>query len=304
MSLEDISTEIGAAVETARTAFEPKLLDVIQDPASELPAAPVLLIPEGMTAQSVKVFVDEWRTEPERRKGVAVVTTLDSFVALVNRFKDAGSAVFCDSEPSSPKLIGVLNYHPPQNAAPRYNDHRVLYRFPVAEEWMTWTGSDGNSYPQADFAAFIEAHIADVADPSQAGDSVKELCKTLGVELASPARLMALSRGLAVNVGAKVAQAVNLTTGEASIRFETEHSGPDGAPLKIPGAFLLALPVFRSGERYQVAARLRYRVLGGAIVWSFSLHRTDIVFDHAIGEAAKKAQTGTDLPLYFGTPEV
>jgi hypothetical protein len=48
---------------------------------------------------------------------------------------------------------------------------------------------------------------------------------------------------------------------------------------------------------------LRYKVLGGKIVWSYQLYRPELVMREVMSLAAEKAADDTGLPMYEGTPE-
>src|SRR5207237_2152960 len=128
-----------------------------------------------------------------------------------------------------------------------------------SDEWKAWTASNGKQMSQADFAAFLEDRVVDVTDPSSALDTVRKVMEALLCTFASPSRLLDLARGLTVRINSVVVSAQNLKSGESVLRFETTHADERGAPLEIPGAFLVTLPVFRGNEAYQLAARLRYR---------------------------------------------
>lgn len=262
-----------------------------------------VILPAGLEPYSIKELVDEYRTVPERRKGTASLQDLASFVAHANRFKCETSAIFAD--PTKPSLVSVLDYHPagPKNEDARHGGHRGLYLFPLSDEWKAWKDLDKKPLGQAEFAEMVETRITDFADPAGAGESAKTLSQLVGCQFASPSRLLELSRGLTVRVGARVQNATNLATGEASMRFESAHSDEAGAPLKVPGAFLIAVPVFRSGAMYQLAARLRYRVQGPSVTWFYELYRPERAFDHAFREACDTAQKETDLPLFVGSAE-
>lgn len=87
------------------------------------------------------------------------------------------------------------------------------------------------------------------------------------------------------------------------MQFSEQHQDEKGAPLKVPGAFLLGIQVFKGGALYQVPARLRYRVTNQVVSWSFALYRTDVLFQHAFTEACETAKAQTELPLFVGSPE-
>ena len=270
------------------------------------PGVPVASVPRGRDVLSMKRFVDEYAGKPDRRSGTAEVCSVPSFCELVNRFKDTDSAVFVDvRNEKAPKLIGVLDYNKasPNNDDARFGQHRVTYAFPLSDPWKAWT-TPREPMNQAAFAEFLEDRILDVMDPAAAGMSAMELARSLGISLASPSQLLDLSRGLKVRVERKAGAAVTLASGETSISFEETHKGEDGGALKVPGAFVVAVPVFRGGsEVFQLAIRLRYRLQGSAVTWSFAPVGADRVFDAAIGGAVAFIRETTALPVFYGAPE-
>lgn len=267
-------------------------------------AVPFIALASGLELRCLQPELDKLRTRPQRRKGTAHLQTLGSLIDHVNRFKSESSVLFANPDQSTPSLTAVLNYHEAGATSPAsFGDHRGVYRFPLSDEWTAWQRSNEQKFTQEDFAAFIEDRILDVANPTSAGDSVLEFCATIGATLASPSRLMDLSRGLQVHVSAKAVQATNLSTGEGQITYTEEHKDSAGGKLGVPGAFLLAIPVFKGGAPYQVPVRLRYRLREGTITWFYSLYRTDKVFEHAFEEASKTAAEATGLPLFVGSPE-
>lgn len=302
--MKPCTTETEAAFTAAQEAFKPTILTA----TSEQQEISLLASPSEMTITSLRKFVDEALPAPRRRTGTATLGTIESFIAHVNRFKDAGSVVFARSDRAAPSLLSVLDYHhPTATGGPRFGGHRGQYLFPLSEVWQAWasTAVAGMFLSQERFADFIESRIADVlpAEEAKGSPAVEAYAAQLGCEYASPARLMALSRGLAITVGRKVANKVNLQSGEGEISFTEEHSDAQGAPLKVPGALLIRMPVFRGGAAYKVPVRLRYRVAGGAVGWNLELQRTDVIFDDAFNEAVDAVRKETELPVLFGAPE-
>lgn len=265
---------------------------------------PVLVLPSGLTARSIKEFRDQYLTAPERREGTAKLVELASLIDHVNRFKDADSALFAVPDPKRPELVAVLDYHRAGEGAPRFGRHRALYTFPLSDEWEAWTASNGKAMEQATFAAFLEDRIVDVADPGAAFSSAKKFAEALNIpSFASAAKLLSLSRGLSVHVEERATNRIDPSTGETTIFFAAEHKDDAGAPLAVPRAFLVQLPVFRGGAAYQLAVRLKYRVSGGRISWSYEIHAADKSFDDAFRESCELAAEKTGLPLFYGTPE-
>ena len=291
-----------------RSVLKPEILD-IKSPDGV--CGQVAIIPgvdssgsRTVRLESVAKFFDEYREKPMRRKGTANLADLPSLIAHINRFKDADSAIFANTDRARPSITAVLDYNlAGSDNDPRFGQHRSHYAFPVSEEWTSWTKVNGEEMDQAKFAEFIESHLVDVVEPSTAGESAKLFAEKSGVTFATPGRLLELSHGLSISVGQKVVQAINLQSGERQVQFSEEHSDQNGAPLKVPGAFLIGIPVFRADARYQVCVRLRYRKQGGLLTWSMNLWRHEEVFDHAINQACELVKAGTQLPLMVGTPE-
>jgi len=297
----------GSALEKMRQLVEesikPNLIRVT-DPVSDTDAL-AYIDRNGVHAIPASVF-DDYLEAPRFRRGTANLTDLSSFIAHVERFKDGNSAIFACDERDRPSLTAVLDYHPPEEA--RHGRHRSHFAFPLSDEWQAWTRANGAKMDMVDFAAFLEDRIIDVLHLIPGEDNLSEdlqkFINTLGGDtlIASPQKLIELSRGMKVNENSKVRQAHNLSTGEGQVLFETDHTDEHGAPLRVPSMFLIAIPVFNNGPFYRVAARLRYRATGGLKFW-FELWRADRVFDHAFTEAVERVKVETGLPVFLGAPE-
>lgn len=301
---DHLKPEAQAVAEIVHKSTEPRTLTVKDDGGAD---RTVILMPDGSggwTYDTTKGAFADYREAPERREGVASFTELDSFIAHAKRFADADSAVFADRTPSQPSLLSVLDYHKAgATSSPRFGRHRGRYAFPLADEWTAWHKSNGKAMDLESFALFLETRLADVADPAGAGDGANKFAALLSSGFASASKLLELSRGLTVHVGRKIVNHANLASGEATMSFQEEHSDAGGKPLKIPGAFLIGIPVFRAGPLYQIPARLRYRMQGGQVSFSYEMYRAEQVFDHAFGEAVDKVKAETSLPVLFGSPE-
>jgi hypothetical protein len=296
----------------------------------------VIAVPKGFEIKSVKPLLDEYLTQPERRKGTATLQDLDSFIAHGNRFKGADSALFAVADRQAPSIRCVFDYHPANDKHDdaRHGEHQAVHKFPLSDEWKAWMKADGEVMEQVEFAAFLEERAIDIIAPpanllkldpgtgeiygrevgeADAGGSfgprtpdeeLAHLVRLLGGTIATPSRMVQLSRGLEVYEQARAKQDVNLSSGERTIAFSAEHLDGEGEKIAVPNLFLIAIPVFLNGPRYRMAVRLRYRLSGGTVKWFFEVYRHEQVFDHAFSEAAEKARLETGLPLFLGTPEM
>ncbi|MGN6121696.1 MAG: DUF2303 family protein [Sphingomonas oligoaromativorans] len=307
VAAEGVITEARSLIE----AYAVPIVTSVTDPVTGTGAQALLLSGGGVRSLPVDVF-DAYLTRPRFRHGSAAMLTLDSLIDHVNRFKDAESAVFADDSRERPSITAVLDYNPAGGAldgtAPRFGKHRSTFAFPLSDEWKAWTGYDGKEMAMGDFASFVENRLPDVLyieDEDGLPEDTARLIQTLGGRdtIASPNKLLELSRGLQVHESSTVRNVVNLQSGESTIAFESQHTDGNGAPLKVPGIFMIGIPVFRSGQFYRVAARLRYRKKGGAIVFWYEMWRTDRTFDTAFAEAVERVKVETALPVYIGRPE-
>lgn len=272
-----------------------------------------LAIRSGNSVSPIKPAIfDEYRDEPRFRHGTATMLSLDSLIAHIVRFKDEASIVFANDDRAAPSLTAVLDYHgagPAADTMPRFGKHRSIFAFPLSDEWKAWNEHNAEPMSMIDFAAFLENRIIDVLFVIPGEDSLPEdvqrLVDTLGGEntVATPNKLMELARGLQINENAVVQEAVNLTSGEGIVRFQSEHTDAHGQPVKVPSLFLIGIPVFRNGPFYRIAARLRYRKAGGRLTFWYELWRTDRTFDHAFKEAVERVSVETELPVLIGKPE-
>lgn len=266
----------------------------------------VLVIPSGKTAVNLKEKMAPYLKTPERVRGTSNHHTLASFVAHFNRFKLPGSAIYASENVKNPELKGVYNYsHSPTE--PGWGDHKAVLHCRLSDEWQTWTDGSKKPMSQREFAEFIEENIDDVQpkpDLENASNAMlKDISLLLGYPFASQQEMLTLSRGIEINEGAKAASKVNLQTGERTIQYENQHLDSENKPLKIPGLFLIRIPVFLDGAPYLLPVRLRYRLQQGVVLWSYDIYREDRAFKDAYDEICAQVSTATNTLVYIGSPE-
>lgn len=268
----------------------------------------------GSGLKSLKPLIEEFRLYPERRKGTAHISTLNSFIDLANRHKSQHSAIFAATSWPNPWLTAVIDYHEKVNLddatdapqskekpKPAFCQHRIHYPFPLTEEFKAWADSDGTAMDQGEFAAFIEERVAELSQASREEETLYG--ELFGTRMATPADMLTLSRGLEVNVAGKVKQNVRLQSGETEIEFVEEHLDANGSKITVPGLFMVCVPAFLDGMAVRLPARLRYRVSGGAVTWSYQLYRWKELLRERVVADLDHARTETGLPAYEGSPE-
>jgi len=310
MATEDQTTENGALLETFALFHETAVRDASSDGEQ-----PYLIVPQGKRIESLKPILDQYRALPERRKGTAQLRDVESFIALVDRFKGDASIIYANPDRTQPSVTAVFDYSPRGGDATQadWHRHRATYAPQLSDEWKAWSARNGQQMQQAEFAAFIEDRVTDLVVPNLDDPRLKTFAGLVDGVWASPADMVRLSRGLQINVESVVKNAQVLNSGELSIVYEEVHRDGAGEPLKVPTLFRIAIPVFYAGELYGITARLRYRQNAGKITWWYQLVRPDLAFDHAFNgkqdspdekpSIVERIRQETQLPVLLGAPE-
>nr|WP_261402880.1 YfdQ family protein [Chenggangzhangella methanolivorans] len=220
--LPKTASAVEAIAKLAQAADHAQLLTIPTDGLGPglPPAVPTLYEPRSQRLTSLRPTIEEFRQEPRAREGKALVLTLASFIALMNRHKDEDSAIFAETRWPTPKLTGVVDYHK-QDHAPRHGRHTVVYEFPITEELKAWQANDGVAMGQREFAAFLEEHAAELSAPF---DGERQEFEGLFKEtFGTPSEVLALSRDLEVYVGQRVKRQERLSSGERTVEFAEEH---------------------------------------------------------------------------------
>lgn len=301
----DIGESIRRAHEAAEKYQKP-IITTIAHPVDPGVQVPIVLDKDGYSVLP-KTALADYLDHPERRTGTATLTRLDSFIAHIMRFKDADSIVFARDDRNTPALTAVLDYHREGSEGdPRFGKHRTVFNFPLSDEWKIWQKFDKAQMDQREFAEFIEDRIVDIEYVEDIDALSEEMQRYIGTtnagRIATPTRMHELSTNLEVYENSVIKQVQKLQTGEAQIRFESEHVDAAGAPVDIPALFVICIPVFAHDGYYRIVARLRYRATGGLKFW-YELWRTDLVFDDAFDKACERVKIETELPLLVGSPE-
>jgi len=284
---------------------------MMQEPDTDTEAL-VLVNNKGVFPVPKSVF-DDYRATPKARTGTAVMTRLDSFIDHVCRFKNEDSAIFA-SDGKSPSLTAIIDYHDRQNvdgdpgpALPRFCQHRTQFQFPLSEEWAAWISNNGNRMGIVELAEFLEDRINDIIvvdEDTSLSVEMRQFIAATGAKIATPTKMMELSRGISIYENSNVTDVRNLSSGEAQISFKSDHVDADGKPVSIPNMFMICIPVFANDTAYyRIAARLRYRKRAAEILFWYDLWRVDKIFQTAFDESCDRVREETGLPVFIGRSE-
>ena len=227
---------------------------------------------------------------PERPQQRVKLTTVESFVAYVNRYRTESTAVFADETVG--KFEAVLDYHgapvqrglalPPGRG---HQDHLAYYDAPHSVEWKAWAARDGQWMTQLDFAQLIESRLTDVVTPA-------------------PADLMQLALELQVHKAAEFRSEQVLQTGQTRFRYEETISGSSrGGELAIPKAFTILVPIFTGEKPQPVELLFRFRLQDAKLSLSYQIQRREQLVAQAALQVSESIRAGlhADVQFYRGT---
>lgn len=277
-----------------------------------------LFVPDGYRVEPTKPLVDAWRTRPELRAGTTTLLDLASFIQWTSRHKDEGSMIYAVDDMTAPTLTSVIDHDQAgpdaADATARFGRHRGTYAFPLSREWKEWTAACKEGMNGVEFAAFFERRIADVMPPPYGVDGagqeflstqdpeIRKLAMILNKKFATVAQIVALTRGIEINVDARATQKIDRDTGEHTIEF-AEVNGTGSDRVKPPNAFLIAIPVLANGGNILIAVHLRYRPANGKVTWFLELHQPDRVFEEVFRGALEEVEKETGIrPLRGKAP--
>lgn len=268
--------------------------------------APIAIIPDGFQVESMKRYIDEYKTKPDRRQGRLQAFDVASFIEMTNRFKGEASAVFRKSTITTTNfaasLKAVLNFDPAgaDNKAADFGDHTVAYDFPLSEELEVWIGKNKSPFNAVEFSVFLEDNIADLIVVREGMKPQVRFADADAPVFATPSDIFKLSRGIEVRSDETVVNTYRNADGSFGIQYTTTNKDAYGKPLKLPEWFCLSIPIFAGGESFLLPVRLRFRKADGAISWFYEMYRKNEVFDAAFQKACADVAAKTSLPLYNG----
>lgn len=250
------------------------------------------VIPERMKVVDLKPFIGP----PSRIKQNVEMLSVEAFCDYLARYSGPDTVIFANE--AAAQYEAVIDYHKAPivdstlsedveaRSARGNQDHRMMYRCPQSEQWMAWVLASNKLIEQETFAQFIEANLSDIKKPS--GADMLQICLQLQVH-----KKAAFESG------------IRLDNGQVQFRYSEEIRGTantKAGDLAIPADFLLNLPVFVDGKRFEQAARFKYRMEGGKLSLGYELIRPQETFRQAVKQVTTQIREGAaGLPLYQGT---
>ncbi|ANU65070.1 hypothetical protein A4V04_00560 [Burkholderiales bacterium YL45] len=225
---------------------------------------------------------------PKRITGITEFNEPESFCSFVKDYltKDSSLYMKADLDKLTFKVLAVFNDNKRETS--NWCDQRAYYVPCFSPEWKEWNQNNATKLNQVEMAEFIENHIEDIYSDRDKGVSAAEVYEAVS-NLHDCRNVTFSSR-------------VNVSNGMASFAY-TEKTGGE-KKLEVPTEFLIAIPIFASGQLHSIRVKLRYRInrnTGELTLW-FELMQIQKVFKRAIDTVADsiKKELKGQLPIYTG----
>lgn len=285
-STEIQRTLLDAAVEHLPEA---RRLDILPGPTGiDSDGVHVFALPKGVTLQQIDT--EHLLDGPRRAKGNARTDDLASFVAYLARHCNDSSVVWIDLNPltSTLRLHAVFDDH--ERGSPGWRNHAVSYSPRASVEWATWLAGNATPLCQADFAAWMENQLADVATVEG---------------LPTGADMLAMVIDFEAKQDMRIKSTVRLQSGGVQLEYVDTDDAATISRMRVFDRFAIGIPAFWGGDRYRIDARLRYRAAEGKVKFWYELIRPDRVLDAAANDVITKlrealSEEGIDAPVLMG----
>ncbi|MBF0165549.1 MAG: DUF2303 family protein [Magnetococcales bacterium] len=241
----------------------------------EVNGIPVVHLPEGHEVHDLEGLLPH----PTQIRVEVKLFTLDAFIDYFLQHNLPNSAIFARNKDEH-DFTAIIDFH--QRGEPAWGRHRATYPCMTSTEWTLWTGENGKKMTQEAFATFLEDNLGDIVSPD--GASMLEVATTLQVKR---------------NV--EFQSSTRLSDGQVQFSYqETQKGSTNKGMVEIPERFVLGIAPFHGGERYELTARLRYRLDGGRVVFWYDLLRPDKIQEEAFNRMVQTVEEKTKTKPFMG----
>lgn len=246
---------------------------------------PYSVVPPGHTIESLERLL----SIPTRKRACVTVSETDSFIKYILKHGSLDECViYADiaAERSHCCLNAIINDHAADSA--NWRDHRCTFAPALSIEWSRWMGKNKATMNQADFAAWLEENLSDIASIEGMPTGAQMLTMALAFEATAEKKLK--SR-------------LNLQSGGVRFEYVEDEDKDTRTSMEVFQRFTLGLPVFEgSSNAYPVEARLKYRDNAGKVAFWYELIRPDRAFKTAVQAALDSIKDATGFMLIKGAP--
>jgi uncharacterized protein YfdQ (DUF2303 family) len=193
-------------------------------------------------------------------------------------YRSRRSRALCIADEAS-RTIRLIFDAQPNEWGTVYADLTLLGS-PEAKRWLE---ASGKYLTQQDFAEFCELNLATFSSPDSA--TILEIAQTFQAKAT-----------------VDFSSAVRLSNGAIKLKRDEkiEATAGERADIAIPEELTVAMPIFKFGKAYAVRARLRYRIVEGAVKLSVLLVDPEMAIEHAFAEVTNEVSSLLEMPVLYG----
>jgi len=231
---------------------------------------------------------------PLRKRAKVRLLDADSFIDYVKRHGSLVDSTIwgkADYQAGKVEFVSIINDHGEDDTKPQWRDHTARFSPEFSEEWRRWFGGNRKPVSQAEFAAFIEENLKDIASPDGAG-------------LPTGAQMLEMALAFEASQDMRFKSSIRLSNGGVQMSFTQDDDDQTLQKMQLFERFAIGIPVFWNGDAYRVDARLRYRVREGKLTFWYELIRQDKTLEAATTTLITKIREQTGTPFFFGDPFV
>lgn len=248
---------------------------------------PYVVVPYGYAIKDLEDLLPN----PVRKRAAVTLLDADSFIAYAKKHGSLDTCVLyadVDYEHSKCGILAVIDDHGSDTDHARWREHTAYFAPKLSLEWRRWTENDGKSRAktQAEFAAFIEDNLGDIATMDGMPTGTEMLTMALGFEANSDKRFK---------------RKIDLQSGGVHLEFVDQADEATSEKMRLFERFTIGIPVFQgASEAYPVEARLKFRQNADKLTFWYELIRPDRVFKQAVTDTIGKIGNDTGLQLLYG----
>lgn len=243
--------------------------------------------------EQIDLTSDAYREQPARIEGTVQLTHVDSLLSYWDKHHDGSSEVYADRERHTITTVLDANHgwqaedesERDEEERARWCRHRAVLTLTMSDTMRQWLARDGKPMGQEDFAEFLEDHMADITDPDGA-------------------TLLEMAQAFQATTHAQFKSGFHIQNGQRILSYvETVDGRMSDGQTAVPTRLDLRVPVWRGAyTAVEMTARLRYRVPGGKLTFSYHLDRPTEVVDAAFEAEIARIAEHVERPVLRGTP--
>ena len=245
---------------------------------------PFVLVPNGMKVESL-----EHLCPPRRIQRCVKLFEADSFCEYVNRFKVPNTLIFACSSESGVLFTGMLAYHSPApELKPSMCAHMATFGTVQTPDWKAWCAANRKPMSQVEFATWLEDNAPLFTEPTGA-------------------QLLELVQTLVGSSDVRFNSAVRLQSGGNRLQYDEDvvlrgQSTTTSGDIELPAVLKAGIAPFEGSPKYELSARLKYRIDGRKLALWFETIRMHVIVRDSVMLIVQQVAEKTGIKPLFGSP--